>query len=90
MACGTPVLVNGRCAVLKGQTRRSSAGLYYENYYEFLEALRLLLSDESLRLKMGNNGRRFVDQNYRRQAVIRRYDSFFRRALQKCAESREG
>ncbi|MBN2006006.1 MAG: glycosyltransferase family 4 protein [Anaerolineae bacterium] len=88
MACGTPVLVNGRCDVLKGQVRRSSAGLYYENYYEFLETLRLMLSDESLRLKMGENGREFVAQNYRQAIVAQCYDNFFRRAIQKCAESR--
>ena len=29
MAAGRPVLVNGRCAVLKGQCIRSNAGLYY-------------------------------------------------------------
>ena len=38
-AIGTPVLANGRCDVLKGQVIRSSAGLYYESFAEFAEAL---------------------------------------------------
>ena len=38
-ALGRPVLANGRCDVLKGQCIRSNAGLYYESYEEFAEAL---------------------------------------------------
>ena len=39
---GKPVLANGRCDVLRGQAMRSNAGLYYENYAEFVEAVRVL------------------------------------------------
>ena len=39
-ALGQPVLANGRCDVLQGQTIRSRAGLYYDNFPEFAEALR--------------------------------------------------
>ncbi len=38
-ALGRPVLANGRCEVLKGQCIRSNAGLFYETYEEFGEAL---------------------------------------------------
>ena len=41
-ALGKPVLANGRCDVLKGQCVRSNAGLYYESFEEFAEALYLL------------------------------------------------
>jgi glycosyltransferase involved in cell wall biosynthesis len=41
-ALGRPVLVNGRCEVLKAQSIRSNAGLYYETEAEFVEALRAL------------------------------------------------
>lgn len=90
MMCGTPVLVNGRCEVLKGQVRRSAAGLYYENYFEFLETLRLMLPDESLRRRMGENGRQFVERNYRKQMVTQRYDALFRQAIQKSGEPAAG
>ena len=39
---GKPVLANGRCDVLRGQAMRSNAGLYYESYAEFVEAVRVL------------------------------------------------
>jgi glycosyltransferase involved in cell wall biosynthesis len=38
-----PVLVNGRCDVLKGQSRLSYCGLYYHNYLEFASGLERLL-----------------------------------------------
>ena len=41
---GKPVLVNGRCEVLKEQCLRSDGGLYYRNYEEFELALRVILS----------------------------------------------
>ena len=44
-AIGTPVLANGRCDVLKGQVIRSGAGLYYENFAEFAEALHAITLD---------------------------------------------
>ena len=47
-ALGRPVLANGRCDVLKGQCIRSNAGLYYESYDEFAEALYALESNGPL------------------------------------------
>lgn len=58
------VLVNARCDVLKGQCMRSNGGLYYENYSEFEEALRLLLSSSRLRAAMGQNGQDYLKENY--------------------------
>ena len=42
---GKPVLANGRCDVLRGQTIRSRAGLYYDNFAEFAEALFTITSN---------------------------------------------
>jgi glycosyltransferase involved in cell wall biosynthesis len=77
MLCRTPVLVNGRCEVLKGHVRRSSGGLYYETYHEFVEALRLLLGDKALRSRMGENGGKYARQNYHQRTVKRRYTALF-------------
>src|SRR5205814_4756372 len=41
-ALGRPVLANGKCDVLKGQSIRSNAGLSYQSYSEFLAMLQLL------------------------------------------------
>ena len=52
-ALGRPVLANGRCDVLKGQCIRSNAGLYYERYEEFAEALYSLESNGPLHARLG-------------------------------------
>ena len=55
-ALGRPVLANARCDVLKGQCIRSNAGLYYENYEEFVEALYSLESNGPLNARLGRTG----------------------------------
>lgn len=70
---GLPVLVNGRCAVLKYQTRQSNGGLYYNNFEEFALALRMLHDSPELRGRLGRQGQMFVEQNYRTEEVVRRY-----------------
>ena len=50
---GRPVLSNGKCDVLKGQSIRSNAGLYYETYSEFLETLHALEHNRWLNARPG-------------------------------------
>lgn len=64
MAVCRPILVNGRCAVLKGQCIRSNAGLYYTNYFEFEAALNFILSNKAAYRQMCENGLAFVKKNY--------------------------
>ncbi len=87
MLCGTPVVVNGRCQVLRGHVTRSRGGLYYENYPEFVETLRLLLGDPGLRAHMGQNGAEYVRRNYSRAVVESRYLAFLDRAAARAIES---
>ena len=44
-AVGTPVLANARAEVLVDHCRRSNAGLYYADRWEFIDALKLLMKD---------------------------------------------
>jgi glycosyltransferase involved in cell wall biosynthesis len=74
LAAGTPVLVNARSEVLVDHCRRSNAGLYYENRDEFVECLRLMMSDERLRDAMARNGREYVRRNYRWDLVMAKYE----------------
>jgi len=74
-----PVLANGKCAVLRGQCRRSNAGLYYSSYDEFREALALLESRPELRAAMGRNGRRYFEAHYAWDVVERKYLALFDR-----------
>jgi glycosyltransferase involved in cell wall biosynthesis len=78
-ALGKPVLANARCDVLLGQARRSRAGLYYGNYPEFRDALRLLLADAKLRRSMGRHGQRYFKENYTWGAIEGKYLDLVRR-----------
>lgn len=70
---GRPVLVNGRCAVLRNQCRRSNGGLYYTSYDEFSATLQQLLSNPSLRQQLGRQGQRFAQTEYHWDTIIHRY-----------------
>ena len=78
-AVGTPVLANGRAQVLVEHCRRSNAGLYYEDRWEFEEALKLLLRDADLRTAMGRNGKAYVNQHYRWSIIMAKYERLFSR-----------
>jgi glycosyltransferase involved in cell wall biosynthesis len=71
---GRPVLANGRCDVLRGQTIRSRAGLYYDNFPEFAEALFTLTTNRPLNQAFGENGRRFYDRHYAWPVIQRKYE----------------
>jgi len=81
-ALGRPVLVNGRCEVLKAQSIRSNAGLYYENVTEFVEALRALECNRWLAGSLGRNGRQFYKDNYDWPVIERKYLDMFKRLSQ--------
>jgi glycosyltransferase involved in cell wall biosynthesis len=76
-ALGRPVLANGKCDVLKGQCIRSNAGLYYESYEEFVEALYSLESNGPLNARLGRNGREFFRQHYAWPVIERKYLDMF-------------
>jgi glycosyltransferase involved in cell wall biosynthesis len=76
-ALGRPVLANGRCDVLKGQCIRSSAGLYYERYEEFVEALYSLESNGPLNARLGRNGREYFKRHYAWPVIERKYLDMF-------------
>jgi glycosyltransferase involved in cell wall biosynthesis len=78
-AVGTPVLANARAEVLVEHCRRSNAGLYYEDRWEFTEALKLLMRDEALGRAMGANGRDYVNRHYRWSLILHKYERLFAR-----------
>jgi len=78
-ALGKPVLVNGKCDVLKGQCLRSNAGLFYENYPEFAETLRAIESNRWLAASLGRNGRQYFKEHYDWPVVVRKYLEMFER-----------
>jgi glycosyltransferase involved in cell wall biosynthesis len=72
-ALGKPVLANARCDVLKGQCIRSNAGLYYESLPEFVESLHAIVTNPSLRLALGRNGRSYFQTHYAWPVIERKY-----------------
>jgi glycosyltransferase involved in cell wall biosynthesis len=74
---GKPVLANGRCDVLKGQCLRSNAGLYYDSFAEFADALYSMTASASLRHALGSNGRAYFQRHYAWPVIERKYlDTF--------------
>ena len=65
MALKKCVLVNGKCDVLKAHCIKSNGGLYYENYFEFEEAIKYILSHPKERSVMEKNAGQYVEENYR-------------------------
>jgi glycosyltransferase involved in cell wall biosynthesis len=78
-AVGTPVLANARSEVLVEHCRRSNAGLYYADRWEFVEALKLLLQNGDLRRAMGQNGKAYVNRHYRWSIILSKYERLFAR-----------
>ena len=73
----TPALVNAHCKVLQGQVRRANGGLYYRSSREFQEALSWLLSHETDRRELGEQGLAYVEREYRWPTVLERVESLF-------------
>jgi glycosyltransferase involved in cell wall biosynthesis len=74
LAVGTPVLASARNLAAVAHCCRAGAGLYYANREEFVESLRVLMKDTRLRQRLGENGRQYVRQHYRWEAVIGRFE----------------
>ena len=77
LSVGTPILVNARSAVLVEHCVKSNGGLYYADRDEFVDCLKLLVSDERLRAAMGRNGREYVRRSYRWDVVLGKYERLF-------------
>ena len=78
-AVGTPVLAAAGNEASVDHCRRANAGLYYATREEFVEALRLLMTKERLRERLGDNGRAYIGQHHRWDAVLGRFDQLVMR-----------
>ena len=78
-AVGTPVLANARSDVLVDHSVRSNAALYYADRDEFVECLKRLVSDQTLRQAMGRNGRAYVRRHYRWDVIMDKYERMLSR-----------
>ena len=69
-----PVLLNGKCKVLKQHAILSNGGLYYENKWEFVEVLNFMAIHPEKMKKMGKNGIKYVNKNYKWDIVIKKLE----------------
>jgi glycosyltransferase involved in cell wall biosynthesis len=77
---GVPAIVNGHCAVLKGQVRRANGGLYYRSSAEFGEAVETLRDAGAERQALGAQGLAYVEREYRWATVMARVDALLEQA----------
>ena len=82
LAVGTPVLANARNLAAVDHCRRGNGGLFYATRDEFIEAMRLLMGDQRLRQRLGESGRRYVNQHCRWDAVLGRFERLLARVRQ--------
>ena len=78
-ALGKPVLANGRCDVLKGQCLRSNAGLFYESFDEFAEALGWFSRRAEHARGLGANGLEYFRRHYTWPVIEGKYLEMFDR-----------
>jgi glycosyltransferase involved in cell wall biosynthesis len=72
-ALGRPVLANGHCDVLRGQCVRSNAGLYYDSFEEFAEALYAIEGHPHFAHALGVNGRDYYRRHYAWPVIEQKY-----------------
>lgn len=68
MALRTPVIVNGRCNVLRGHCERSGGGAWYERYGEFVDSMQKVMGADYN--TFCDNSEQYVRKFYRWDKVI--------------------
>jgi glycosyltransferase involved in cell wall biosynthesis len=84
---GRPAIVQGHCAVLDGQARRSGGAIPYDGYEEWEAAVELLLDDPALGASLGAAGARYVEANYRWSDIAERYRAFLAEVVSRTERS---
>ena len=72
-----PVIATAKSPVLKGHCEKSNGGLYYENYNEFNECIKLIISSNKTSEQLGKNGYDYAIKNYTMDKMIEEYRDFF-------------
>jgi glycosyltransferase involved in cell wall biosynthesis len=68
-----PVLVHADCAVTSYHVKRSEGGLWFRSVKEFIAIVKQLETDTEIFIEMGKKGKKFVSNEYSREAVLKRF-----------------
>lgn len=72
MSLHVPVLVNGKCEVLKGHIKKSGGGLYYTSYEACKEAMDMLLLNQEKRDEMGQAAYAYIEKYYLWDKILKK------------------
>lgn len=76
---GTPALINGRCAPLKGQLHRANGGLFYDRTLDFVHTLHYFATHAAEAHQFGAQGRAYVEREYRWPVVMGKIEALLQR-----------
>lgn len=71
--CGRPVLVNADCPVTVEHCRNSQGGLFFKDFFEFEECLRMLLDSPERAQEMARKGREYVLSRFHWEVISQKY-----------------
>lgn len=82
MAQQTPVLVNGRCEVMREHIERSAGGFCYTNFAEMIERMeQLCMLEPAQRARIGSAGRAYVLAHYGEERIRARLVDYVERVI---------
>ena len=81
--CGRPALVHQNCEVTKHFVQDSNGGLYFSNYMEFEGCINYILTHPEEAEMMGENGCHYVKEHFDWPVVVKKYQDFFKRVIEK-------
>jgi glycosyltransferase involved in cell wall biosynthesis len=71
--CGSPVLVNADCPVTVEHCHNSQGGLFFNDFFEFEEGLRMLLDSPEKAREMARKGREYVLSKFHWEVISQKY-----------------
>jgi glycosyltransferase involved in cell wall biosynthesis len=77
-----PVLVSEHCAVTTNFCLEANGGLYFRDFLTFAGTVDYLLDHEDVARKMGENGFRYVMDNFTHEVIGRKYLGFIEECLE--------
>ena len=88
MSLGKPVIVNGKCEVLKGHVLKSSAGFYFEDEKNFGKAVNSILGEQvpaEYLQELEDNAKAYVEKNYTWDSVLKKIQRIYIKTSRKDA-----